>query len=168
MLVEATEEKPGNTFNYLLNVGTASTKLKGRSTLIISNNSLQPGTHFVLVFPDKPQKISEAIILRKTKLPPMAEPEQFAYTINPVSSIPEDAALAIAILASKSKFVINQGRVYANLEGNGFKETFRMAYSTEGAHLTVWNGPPLTGKRKWHDYFYLGYDTEPNCTSKDY
>jgi hypothetical protein len=22
----------------------------------------------------------------------------------------------------------------------------------------------LRGKRRWHQYYYLGYDAEPNCT----
>lgn len=38
----------------------------------------------------------------------------------------------------------------------------------EGLHLTVWTGEPLKGKSRWHAYYYLGYDTEANCTAADY
>jgi hypothetical protein len=30
-------------------------------------------------------------------------------------------------------------------------------------HFTAWEGTPLKGTRVWHAYFYLGYDTEPDC-----
>jgi hypothetical protein len=34
--------------------------------------------------------------------------------------------------------------------------------------LTVWTGKPLIGKRIFHAYYYLRYDTEPTCKKKDY
>ena len=34
-------------------------------------------------------------------------------------------------------------------------------------HFTVWSGKPLSGKRVWHRYHYLGYDVEADCKPKD-
>ncbi|MEX2283256.1 MAG: hypothetical protein WEE89_12300 [Gemmatimonadota bacterium] len=55
-----------------------------------------------------------------------------------------------------------------DLDQHGTAESFRMCNSTEGLHLTVWSGPPLTGQLRWHRYHYVGYDMEPNCTDRDY
>ncbi|MGL5879455.1 MAG: hypothetical protein ACRC2V_16975 [Xenococcaceae cyanobacterium] len=52
-----------------------------------------------------------------------------------------------------------------NLDGDGIEESFRSCASAEGLHLTVWSGQALTGTRKWHSYYYLGYDVEPTCTA---
>ena len=37
----------------------------------------------------------------------------------------------------------------------------------EGLHLTAWMGKPLKGRRIWHRYYSLGYDTEADCTEAD-
>jgi hypothetical protein len=55
-----------------------------------------------------------------------------------------------------------------DLDGDGKAESFRQCVSSEGVHLTVWSGEPLKGKRIFHAYVPLGYDTEPNCTPADY
>ena len=55
-----------------------------------------------------------------------------------------------------------------DINGDEKLEFFRSCTSSEGVHLTIWKGKPLQGKRIWHAYYYLGYDTEPNCKKKDY
>ena len=35
--------------------------------------------------------------------------------------------------------------------------------STEGLHLTAWRG----ASRVWHEYYYLGYDVEPDCSEAE-
>lgn len=45
---------------------------------------------------------------------------------------------------------------------------FRECASSEGLHLTAWRGKPLEGERVWHEYLYLGYDVEPDCTQADF
>ena len=48
--------------------------------------------------------------------------------------------------------------------GSGTKPvTLRVCASSEGMHFTAWEGLPIKGTRVWHSYFYLGYDTEPDC-----
>jgi hypothetical protein len=59
-------------------------------------------------------------------------------------------------------------RIEGDLDGDGTKESFRMCLSNEGAHYQVWTGEPLTGQPRWHWYVYAGYDTEANCTEKEY
>jgi hypothetical protein len=59
-------------------------------------------------------------------------------------------------------------KIEGDLDGDGTKESFRLCLSSEGAHYQVWTGEPLIGQPRWHWYAYAGYDTEPNCTEKEY
>ena len=63
---------------------------------------------------------------------------------------------------------IQDGEPVGDLDGDGTPERFRMCASTEGLHLTIWSGDPLAGTRRWHFYYYLGYDVEPNCIEAEY
>jgi len=154
-------------FNYLSDIGIVAVN-SHPSIFIINNACLKAGSQVILVFPEIPQKIAEATILHKTKLPAVTEPRQSAYTVKLLHYMSATPELAIGILSYKSRFQINKGCIHANLVGDGFKNTFRIAYSEEGAHLTVWNGQPLIGQRKWHGYFHFDYEVEPNGTPKDY
>jgi hypothetical protein len=57
--------------------------------------------------------------------------------------------------------------ISADLDGDGASEYFRSCASQEGIHFTVWTGKPLTGKLRWHRYYYLGYDIEPDCKPEE-
>lgn len=50
----------------------------------------------------------------------------------------------------------------AVIGGDG-RITARMCASIEGLHLTAWSD----NRRLWHEYFYLGYDVEPDCTEEE-
>jgi hypothetical protein len=73
-----------------------------------------------------------------------------------------------AIIRSAGVIAAKGNNVEGDLDGDGTKESFRMCLSSEGAHYQVWTGEPLTGNPRWHWYVYAGYDTDPNCTEKDY
>jgi hypothetical protein len=45
---------------------------------------------------------------------------------------------------------------------------FRECASMEGIHTTAWSGTPLSAPRRWHAYYYLGYDVEPDCQPADF
>jgi len=44
---------------------------------------------------------------------------------------------------------------------------FRTCASAEGIHATAWSGVPLSSPRRWHAYYYLGYDVDPDCKPAD-
>jgi hypothetical protein len=71
------------------------------------------------------------------------------------------------VFGSASRFVKRGDSVTADVDGDGTPESFRSCASSEGLHLTVWSGKPLEGKLRWHEYYYLGYDVEADCTAKD-
>jgi hypothetical protein len=35
--------------------------------------------------------------------------------------------------------------------------------TSEGVKFSAWEGEPYRGTPLWSDYYYLGYDVEPNC-----
>ena len=76
--------------------------------------------------------------------------------------------VALAVVNYAGKFMLKGRVVSADLNKDGQGEYFRVCTSNEGLHLTVWSGKPLTGKRRWHRYFYLHYDVVPSCKKKDY
>ncbi len=67
--------------------------------------------------------------------------------------------LGIAVLAPKLTVSEKDGSVTVRGARPGAPFTFRSCASTEGIHFTVWQGE----RRVWHQYYYLGYDIEPNC-----
>ncbi len=74
----------------------------------------------------------------------------------------------IAILDSSKPIKFSDGLANVDLNNDGKNEYFRQCASNEGLHLTVWTGKPLIGKRIWHKYYYLKYDTEADCKKKDW
>ena len=89
------------------------------------------------------------------------------YSIRLPDSIPDDFDVAIAVRESGS-LKVKQGKYVSLVSSNGSTLSFRHCASSEGLHLTVWSGLPTKGKRIWHEYYYLGYDTEPDCNESDY
>ncbi len=79
-----------------------------------------------------------------------------------------DVRFGFGIIASPSVFSTKGSEVVADLDRDGVRETFRDCTSHEGMHLTIWSGQPLKGSRRWHAYFYLGYETEPSCVERDF
>ncbi len=55
-----------------------------------------------------------------------------------------------------------------DLNEDGKPEFFRQCGGYEGTHFTIWTGKPLKGKRIWHSFYYVDYDTVPTCKKKDY
>ena len=89
------------------------------------------------------------------------------YSIHLPDSIPDDFDVAIAVRDSGS-LKVKQGKYVTLVSSNGSTLSFRHCASSEGLHLTVWSGSPTKGKRLWHEYYYLGYDAEPDCNESDY
>lgn len=89
------------------------------------------------------------------------------YRIEPVDN-EVDSFSGIAILDGSKPISMDRGFVTVELTGDNIKEYFRECGSNEGMHFTVWSGKPLIGRRIWHRYYYVRYDTEFTCKEKDY
>jgi hypothetical protein len=140
---------PSFSFDRQLGVAVAGCMTGG-------NSSLALGSSVQLVNPTRPQKTTSA-----TLGPPDEACKGFRL------SIPADPMPQIAIAGYTGVFTKDGDLVSADLDGDGRNEYFRACTSSEGVHLTVWTGRPLTGQRRWHQYHYLGYDVDPDCRPED-
>lgn len=86
------------------------------------------------------------------------------YAIAFQGSQPDGPFYGIGIAGMTGSFRISDHNAVADLDGDRHDEFLRFCLSSEGVHFTIWSGAPLTGKRRWHQYQYLGYDVTPSCT----
>lgn len=164
-------------FSFDSRVGVVDENSEGRLCLNISDPHLADGTEVTLILPDRPQRVAQATVEGKTARAcsrnPDAYPDASFYWLKPVgrklSLAPgEPLPPLIAVVRPAGPVSVRRGVASGDLDGDGRAEFFRACASTEGNHLTVWTGRPLTGKRVWHSYYYLGFDVVPNCKKKDY
>ena len=136
--------------------------------MIIWEQNVKVGSKVSLVFPTNPQKLVSSVVeaiaekecagASKSGIP--GRFYQLSVQYNPTQlNWP-----AIGILDASSRLRRAGSKVVGDLDNDEIKESFRSCASHEGLHLTVWSGQQITGTRRWHRYYYLGYDTEPTCT----
>jgi hypothetical protein len=157
-------------FRFSSQVGVAVAK-SGRVCLAIHRQKFAPGSRLTLVLLRAPQSIAEAEVLRPADgtCPKLDEsdPSLHSYEIKMLKGSLEPSMPAIAVFGSLSPFATHGDSVTADVDRDGQPESFRSCASSEGLHLTVWSGKPVQGKRRWHQYYYLGYDVEADCTTND-
>ena len=144
--------------------------VSGSSVLAMEGPGLLPGAVVTLVTVNDPQQVQRVLISR-----PLAHSEAMAkhdmrgpyYEVTPQSSSKALPDLAVAVLGRPNFQRI--GTAVALRVGNPpVSVRVRSCTSSEGLHLTLWDGEPLKGTMLWHDYYYLGFDVEPTCQPADY
>ena len=162
-------------FDFQSQVGVVDVKPEGQLCLIINNPSLSNGASVNLIVLSNRQWVTKASIKEKPDQSCSDNPDTVGASFyllerdpkNNVLKLTERPAAAIAVVSSIPVKVVH-GRASLDLDKDGRQEFFRYCTSNEGLHLTVWTGKPLQGKRRWHFYYYLGYDVVPSCKRKDY
>jgi hypothetical protein len=157
-------------FHYPADLGVAVEKAD-RACLYIANGGLSAGQRVQFVTTSTPQDAGEMEILGKAD-DTCKEANQdrrgvVRYSFKVIRGALSSGTPAFAIANFSRLLTPTEGGVAADLDGDGHPEFFRACTSTEGLHLTVWKGKPLEGWRKWHYYYYLGYDVTPDCTESD-
>ncbi len=138
----------------------------GTACLYIHNPDLANGSPLILVLLSPPQSTTKAEVVRPA--PPScssidtSDADLKSYEIRSSGGAPLPATPSIAVSGFSGPFQA-RGRS-ADINQDGQPEFFRFCASSDGLHLTVWSRKPLRGPRRWHQYYYLGYDVEPNCT----
>jgi hypothetical protein len=169
VLVWAPNRREGiSAFDYASDLGVAMQRAN-ITCLAINNGHLSAGARVALVVLNTPQSIVQAEVLGSTNVcQSQSENDsginKYEIRVLNAKTLPMSPAIAIT---GTPRLRVRRGLVTADLDGNNRKEYFRQCTSGEGVHLTVWTGKPLRGRRRWHRYYYLGYDTDPNCTSRD-
>jgi hypothetical protein len=155
---------------------------KGAAICVATRAHLAPGYQLTLVAPaaagapDEPARAYAALIVRSAKsecastVPGtgIEEPGDSLYMVSTSPEPPVGAAPLIALNQTFERLVRRSDSVYVQLYNPDRLLSFRVCTSGEGLHLTAWVGPPITGRRVWHRYYYLGYDVDPNCVQQDY
>lgn len=162
---------PALAFDFGRQVGIAEVTSEGKICLGISNPKLKQKETVKIINLEKPQQMITGKVVKKLskncfKVQESASGASSFYLLK--AGDLEISTPVIVITGFKGEFTKDPVGVRADLNRDGIPESFRYCTSNEGLHYTIWSGPPLKGKRLWHEYYYLGYDVEPNCTEKDY
>ena len=162
-------------------VGVVSPTDAGFGCLRIINATLQVSEEFYTISAyEKPNEVSKLRIKEKLAKScvdddsDISDNEKVAsnssyYLAELIGKNPDSTVLSgIAVVGISKAPTLEKGIATAELTGGPPAEYFRECTSSEGIHMTVWTGKPLLGKRIWYRYFYLHYDTVPNCKKRDY
>ena len=142
----------------------------GRGFLSIDGPALATGATLTVVGADEPQVMQRIVVLRR-----LPESDPMFSRLAPGSRY--EVALAagsqrlpyLAVAFSGSPEFERAGLLIAlRLAGMSKAVYVRSCTSSEGIHLTLWEGEALRGRRLWHAYQYLGYDVAPSCKPRDY
>ena len=138
-----------------------------------TDTTLLPGTRATIVFTGFPQHSAIGRVTRRGKLPcipgpPMPPLDSIQY----IAEMPRDTAdrigIPVVLLGRVAKPVQRGDTVTIEVEPGQPPIRFRVCASTEGLHATAWAGAPLASTRRWHSYYYLGYDVDPTCNEAEY
>lgn len=141
--------------------------------LKIQNPDLKAGDKVQIIFTDKPQEVFDAEIselsdCRQSGFGTLDRNNITNYILTSSNKDLLDRGYGIGIVNPPQKVRVSNGVASLDIDGDKKDEYFRDCASMEGMHLTVWTGKPLTGKRIWHSYYGVGYDTVSNCKKADY
>jgi len=161
-------EKPQapQSFDYGTSLGVAVEQAAG-VCLDIRNVNLHPGQRIQFVNSSLPQTTGEVEITGTTgkacTSTDQNKPGLLHYQVKVARGSLQKSAPAFVLANSRGVLTEAKTGATADLDGDGQLESFHACTSSEGVHLTVWTGKPLEGLRKWHYYYYLGFDVEPTC-----
>ena len=134
--------------------------------------ALASGATLTLVRADRPQS---ALVVTVDRSVTVCEPLERAliegpyYSVQrPASSTAGPGSVWVALVGRLETRRVSSCAIAVRLSAAQRDVRIRSCTSREGLHLTVWAGTPLTSRRLWHQYYYLGYDVEPSCDSRDF
>jgi hypothetical protein len=152
--------------------GVAAASQDGRICVAMPAPALTPGATLTLVQPDRPQS---ALVVTVDRNVTACEPLERAlisgpfYSVQrPASSTAAPGTVWVALAGTLETRRAGTGAIAVRLGPAYPAARIRSCTSREGLHLTVWSGTPLTSRRLWHQYYYLGYDVDPSCDNRDF
>ena len=161
-------------FHFNSRVGVVEPTESKQLCLIISNESLTAGSRVNLVAPENRQSSATAIVKERLSHSCSRNPDTGDASFYLLQLVQSDGRFRTRTqtpligVISGSLVRVRNGMASADFDRDGIKEFFRVCTSNEGLHFTIWSGRPLRGKRRWHSYYYLGYDVVPSCRPRDY
>jgi hypothetical protein len=175
-----TKQTSQQAFVFIDRMGVASWR-DNQGCLAIFNARVERGTKVTLVdqqAPPETSTIKEATVVERLSqacdvglagansngvVPSfyhVASAVNLASALNPLG-------IMVAILDPPGPFVVRDGQVDADLDGDGVEESFRSCLGAENVHFMAWTGSPPHGEPRWHGLYYLGYDVTPSCSDQE-
>ena len=146
-----------NAVNYAPRIGVA-VNTGQRTCVAIHNATLTPDSSITIVMPAIPQSFTQAQITGRSPDPCPVTKELDTtvsnYEIRITQGTLPKLIPAIAVVGSPASFSMDNNMVKADLEQNGKAEVFRACSGTDGIHLSVWPGTPLSGAAVWRGFYY--------------
>lgn len=160
-------------WSYDRNIGFAFVNAE-HACLAITNPSLPANTHAYVIDPQRQREMAAVVAserrscdtgaLEYLRLVQPGSIPATGYELRLDAAALETPFVGIVVIGEGIAFVKREGQLTGDLDRDGRDEFFRSCPSTEGVHGTIWSDAPLTGTRRWHGYYSLGYDVEPHCT----
>ena len=164
----------GDPFDYSSQMFVADEDSSGTYVCFAAKDTaLLVGTRVTIVFTGFPQHSAAGRIRSRGKLPcvpgsPMPPMDSMQY----VAEMPRDTSdrigIPVVVLGPVPAPQQRGDTVTIAIEPGQPSIHFQACASTEGLHATAWAGPPLASPRRWHAYYYLGYDVDPDCKESEY
>ena len=150
-------------------VGVVAAK-SGKICLEIRNSKIPVNTQIRILNVSPPQTTTTARVESKDEScagDNTAENPLYGYVVK-LDGGPDTLQMpSVGILNFKGEFHKDGDWLSADLDREGQPQYFRACASSEGIHFTLWTGKPLSGSLRWHQYYFLGYDTSANCTAEE-
>jgi hypothetical protein len=172
---------PEPAFNIHSKIGIADVVSDGTGCLRTKNANLAEKTpvSIIISLAEPPQKVltatvgkklNESCARRASETGDRNLGENFFYTLNLNEEETEEIGfeVGIAVIRTPKPIQVQNNLASVDLDEDGKPEFFRRCGGFEGIHFTIWTGTPLKGKRIWHSFYYLDYDTQENCNNKDW
>ncbi len=173
--------KPKEKFDIHSKIGIVEVSSMGENCLRTKNGNLLEKTPVsVIVLPyESSQQVFMATVEKKLDescARPASESgdknpgQNYYYSLIYSKKLPEEfvVELGIGVIEPPKEIQIENNLASIDLNEDGKPEFFRRCGGFEGTHLTIWTGKPLKGKRIWHSFYYVDYDTVVTCTKKDW
>ncbi|HZQ53868.1 MAG TPA: hypothetical protein VFB14_16820 [Bryobacteraceae bacterium] len=161
-----------NAVNYAPRIGVA-VNTGQRTCVAIHNTTLTPDSSITIVMPAIPQSFTQAQITGRSPDPCPVTKELDTtvsnYEVRITQGTLPKLIPAIAVVGSPASFSMDNNMVKADLEQNGKAAMFRACSGSDGIHLTVWPGTPLSGAPVWRGFYYEPSNpgVGPACTAAE-
>jgi hypothetical protein len=137
-----------------------------------ADSTLPAGAPVTVVHAAFPQYATEGRLGQRSKSPcfppPRASVDSMEYVVDAPGDTVGRRGVPILILGKVAPAQMRGDSVILAVEPGRVSWRFRTCASEEGIHATAWSGVPLSSHRRWHAYYYLGYDVDPDCAPADY
>lgn len=177
-----TTPTPKAVFDIHSKIGIADIRSSDRTSCLRTKNAdLKANTpvSIIISLDEPPQKVVTATVEKKqekscaryaSESGDENPGENFFYSLIVAKDTADEIGfeVGIAVIEPANPILIQNKLASIDLDEDGKAEFFRSCGGFEGTHFTIWTGKPLKGKRIWHSFYYVDYDTEPNCKKKDW